>query len=130
MVLKWPCTCYAPDYSYLSEVPVLGLHPWDQEAIDRVTSVIGTSSLIFMYFHITGRLNLIFARTCAEVDTREELPDSLPIQIEENAMEYVPVQYAWKPTFLGTCKSFGHDIKFVSQQIARGGDTKCSIKCP
>lgn len=72
----------------------------------QISNTIGTP--LYLYKVIELGLRNDFARVCIDVDDREEIPETIEVDIEVVGEVEILVEYRWKPDFCSVCKSVGH----------------------
>lgn len=81
----------------------IGFHLWYQEAIGRITSMVGTP--LFMDVRASKRVKCVCVKDC--VDIRGELLDEILIQMDD-IFEMLPAEYEWKPPSCSYCSAGVH----------------------
>lgn len=96
-------TSKIPLWVKLRKVP---LELFTCEGLSQISSAIGNP--LYLDRATEHRLRVDFARVCIEVDSGEELPSSIEVDIEGVGKVDIIVEYPWKPTVCAICKKFGH----------------------
>lgn len=98
----------SPWIAFLFEVKLwnIPLELFTNEGLRRITSAIGEPLYMDKATELRRRLN--FSKVCVEVGCSDDLPDIIPVNIEEIGSVEVSVEYLWRPSVCSVCMQFEH----------------------
>lgn len=101
-------------------LPLLPLRFWSKEAMAAIGSMLGVP--LMMDTPTTKGTRLEYARLCVEIGLDFAYPTSVPLfNASTNLMEYITVEYEWKPTPCIHCQTYGHlEEACMASHLAKG----------